>query len=105
MLIGLYRRPRPESDLRERGKIENCADTVARISGDSNALIHARFLVFQQRAAQAEPDRTRAPEEEATRDSRVHQIGIPNMEAATTAVDRVATFADQHRTKRRTRRR
>src|SRR5271168_2889159 len=61
------------------GKIENCADTIAGISSDSNALIRARFLVVHQRVAQTEPDRTRAPEEEPTRDSRVHQIGIPNM--------------------------
>src|ERR1035438_4598281 len=39
------------------GKIKNCADTIARIGGDSNAPIHARFLVVQQRVAQAEPDR------------------------------------------------
>ena len=29
------------------GKIKNGADTIARISGDSNALIPARFLVVQ----------------------------------------------------------
>ena len=55
------------------GKIENCANSVARIGGDSNALVRARFLAFQQRVAQTEPNRTGTLEEDATRDPDVHQ--------------------------------